>query len=357
MSKVLLGLPEKVFDGEGGAYYSWSSSKMPVLGDARVGACRILLHHQGYALPHFGDSTKIAFVLQGSGEGMAGLISPDSKNETVVRLKKGACITITKGVISWWYNPDDSLLDIVFIGETSDAIVPGEFTYQFLSGTNGLLNSFSSQFLSSLYNIPTQEATRLGSSQAGMVAVKLKDGAGPGSTLPKQDCFNFCHVTPHLEVTCGVGLIKRFTSGEDDVVKVGPADGAELSAFEIKLEPKSGVPPLYMARSAAQVFFVVKGGAWVQIVSGNGGVQLDEHVDAGYLFVVPRFYTVAMVAGDDGLECLSVMNTSKPVLGQWANIWHALSPGALEAALNLKIEDIEVADKIKNALIIAKPKQ
>ena len=56
---------ETVFEGEGGAYYTWSSSKHPLLGKANVGAGRLVLQPHGFALPHLSDSSKVGFVLQG----------------------------------------------------------------------------------------------------------------------------------------------------------------------------------------------------------------------------------------------------------------------------------------------------
>lgn len=55
-----------IFEGEGGSYRSWSSSNFPLLGEAKVGAGILVLHPQGFALPHYADSNKIGYVLQGT---------------------------------------------------------------------------------------------------------------------------------------------------------------------------------------------------------------------------------------------------------------------------------------------------
>ena len=59
------GVNEVVFEGEDGAYYSWSPSKLPVLDESKVGAGKLVLQPRGFALPHYADSTKIGFVVQG----------------------------------------------------------------------------------------------------------------------------------------------------------------------------------------------------------------------------------------------------------------------------------------------------
>ena len=56
---------QKVFEGEGGAYYSWSSSEFPILGEGKVGAGKLVLQPRGFALPHYAGSSKIGYVLGG----------------------------------------------------------------------------------------------------------------------------------------------------------------------------------------------------------------------------------------------------------------------------------------------------
>ncbi|GKF33944.1 11S seed storage protein, plant, partial [Tanacetum coccineum] len=53
-----------VYEGEGGGYYSWSPSKNPLLEELKVAAGELHLHPLGFALPHFSDSSKLAYVLQ-----------------------------------------------------------------------------------------------------------------------------------------------------------------------------------------------------------------------------------------------------------------------------------------------------
>ncbi|CAK9160533.1 unnamed protein product [Ilex paraguariensis] len=55
---------QTVFEGDGGGYYSWSTSKSPLLVEAKLGAGKLLLHPRGFSLPHYADSAKIGYVLQ-----------------------------------------------------------------------------------------------------------------------------------------------------------------------------------------------------------------------------------------------------------------------------------------------------
>lgn len=56
---------QNLFKGDGGAYYIWSSSDVPQLNESKVGAGKLVLQPNGFALPHFADSSKLGYVLQG----------------------------------------------------------------------------------------------------------------------------------------------------------------------------------------------------------------------------------------------------------------------------------------------------
>lgn len=57
---------QTLFEGEGGAYYAWSSKAFPFLAQAKLGAGKLVLQPNGFALPHYADSSKVGYVLQGN---------------------------------------------------------------------------------------------------------------------------------------------------------------------------------------------------------------------------------------------------------------------------------------------------
>ena len=64
--KIMAGKEDTtVYEGEGGGYYLWSNSTTPLLSQFKLGAAKLLLHPRGLALPHYADSSKIAYVAQG----------------------------------------------------------------------------------------------------------------------------------------------------------------------------------------------------------------------------------------------------------------------------------------------------
>lgn len=58
-------LPTKSFGSDGGSYYSWATSDLPMLREADIGLAKLALEKRGLALPTYSDSAKIAYVLQG----------------------------------------------------------------------------------------------------------------------------------------------------------------------------------------------------------------------------------------------------------------------------------------------------
>ena len=46
---------QKIFEGEGGTYYRWSSAEYELLKEAKVGGGRLVLQPRGFALPYYAD--------------------------------------------------------------------------------------------------------------------------------------------------------------------------------------------------------------------------------------------------------------------------------------------------------------
>lgn len=58
-------LPKKVYGGNGGCYLAWDPSDLPMLKAGNIGAGKLALEKNGFALPCYSDSAKVAYVLQG----------------------------------------------------------------------------------------------------------------------------------------------------------------------------------------------------------------------------------------------------------------------------------------------------
>jgi len=58
-------LVKKVYGGDGGSYHAWSPSELPMLREGNIGAAKLSLRKNGFALPRYSDSSKVAYVLQG----------------------------------------------------------------------------------------------------------------------------------------------------------------------------------------------------------------------------------------------------------------------------------------------------
>ncbi|XAR55225.1 hypothetical protein NMG60_11035241 [Bertholletia excelsa] len=323
---------KKIFEGEGGSYYSWSASDF-TCSEPRIGGGRLLLHPRGFALPHYGDSPKIGHVIQGSCT--VGIVRPGAPQEKVCTVKEGDAILMPSAWVSWWFNGGDSDVVVVFVGHTSNAYVPGEFTYFLLTGTLGLLSGFSDDFIRRFYSMNEEDATKLVKSQPGTLIVKLEEG----KAIPQSREESIADFIYPLGSNWKNGIGSYWTE------KPG------LNAKVERLGPGGVSSPEYLD-SEIQATYVVKGGGRIQIVGINGERAMDASVTAGDLFVVPKFFAAAMIAGEEGMECFSVVTASEPSFGKLngkTSVWATLSLEALEAALGVTPEFAELF-KSKNTL-------
>ncbi|KAJ4717105.1 Glutelin type-A 2 [Melia azedarach] len=353
---------KKIFEGEGGSYHSWSATEFPFLAQAKVGAGILVLKPGGFALPHYADSSKVGYVLQGE-NGVTGMVlSNDKKHsnqEIVLGLRAGDVIPVPIGAVSWWYNHGKSDLVIVFVGETSKAYVPGEFTYFLLTGAVGILGSFSSQFTSRAYNMNQKGADILAKSQKGSLIIKLGEEERKNIPFPKQDdnCNSWVKNIANLPADFYVekaGVLTSFTGSNFPFLEeVG------LSCKILKLEAKAMLSPTYNADSSFQVFYVVKGSGKVEIVGLNGKLALDTKIESGQLVIVPRCFVVAIIACDQGMECFSITTSTEPSVAELASKHSALnvlSSSAVQLSLDVNEEFLKsFKQKIAKSEVLIPP--
>ena len=243
-----------------------------------------------------------------TGTGVAGI--EISKKEKVVALKKGDAIVLPFSRVSWWYNKEDTDLVIVFLGDTSTAHTPGVFTYFFLTGSIGVLNGFSAEFLTRASGLPEDVVKTLVTSRAASLATKLDDSCKMPEPKEEDRCglvFN-CEEAPlDVDVKNGGRVVVVTPKNLPLLGQTG------LVADLVKLDPRAMSSPGFSSDSALQVTYIVRGTGRVQIVGAQGKRVLDALVKAGDLFIVPRFFVVSKMADEDGLEWFSVITSTQYV--------------------------------------------
>ncbi|KAF6148845.1 hypothetical protein GIB67_014216 [Kingdonia uniflora] len=275
-------LAKKMYGGDGGSYHAWSSSELPMLRQGNIGAGKLSLEKNGLALLCYSDSAKVAYVLQGSGT--AGIVLPEAE-EKVISIKKGDAIALPFGIVTWWYNKDDTELVVLFLGDTSKAHKSGEFTEFLLTGSNGIFTGFTTP-----------------------LDVDIKNGG-------RVVVLN----TQNLPLVGVVGL------------------GADL----VRLDGSAMCSPGFSCDSAYQVTYVVSGSGRVQVVGVDGHCVLETTLKAGNLFIVPRFFVVSKITYSEGMEWFSIISTPNFThLAGRTSVWKALSPQVLEASFNVS-QDVE----------------
>ncbi|GJR84830.1 putative 11-S seed storage protein, plant, partial [Tanacetum coccineum] len=299
-------------------------------------AAKLLLHPRGLALPHYADSSKIGYVVQGSCT--VGLIPPNSSEETIVVIKKGDVIPMSMGVMSWWFNASNTDVVIIFLGETSKALEPGQFTYFFMAGALGILAGFQSDFVARIFSLDRKEAKTLVSNQHETLITVLEEGIKiPEPSKHILDTIHATIVTPSADVVVKeAGMVNSVT--EEKIPTLG---GIGLSARFVKLEGNAMLAPTYTADGSVVLSYVTKGSGKIRVVGSTGKTDLDTKVEEGDLIIVPPFFAAAEIADVCGMEIFSVITSSMPVTGKLAgnlSFWNASSPLVLQSALNINPE-------------------
>ncbi|KAJ0683189.1 putative 11-S seed storage protein, plant [Helianthus annuus] len=211
-------------------------------------------------------------------------------------------------VVSWWFNGGDTDAVIVFLGDSSKALIPGQFTYFFVAGVLGLLAGFQSNFVDKTFSPDEKESEDVVTSQQGALLVKLDQGIKfpkPSSHTKGKLYANFDDVSGKVVVKCG-GTVSSLT--EKNLLVLSEIG---LSAKFVKLEGSAMLASSYVADGSVQICYVGKGSGRIKVVGSEGKPALHSKVEEGDLFIVPQFYSLGEIADDCGLEVFSVITSSK----------------------------------------------
>ncbi|XP_022985328.1 12S seed storage protein CRD-like [Cucurbita maxima] len=338
--------PKPFTEVEAGSYHKWLPSEYPLLAHNKVAAGRLLLRPRGFVVPHYADCSKVGYVLQGE-NGVAGLVFPSKSDEVVVNLKKGDLIPVPNGVSSWWFNDGDSDLEIIFLGESKNAHVPGDISYFVLSGILSLLNGFSPEYVGETYSLNGEETTQFLKSQSNALIFSIQQT----QSLPKPPkyskfVYNIDAAAPDGRVKGGAGAVTTVT--ESKFPFIGQSG---LTAILEKLDANAVRSPVYVAEPYDQLIYVAKGRGKIQIVGFSS--KIDAEVKMGQLILVPKFFAVGKIAGEDGLECISIITATHPVVEELAgktSVLEALSPEVFQVSFNVTAEfEKLLRSKITNA--------
>ncbi|KHN33417.1 Glutelin type-A 1 [Glycine soja] len=345
-------LPKKVYGANGGSYYAWSPSDLPMLHQGNIGAAKLALNKNAFALPRYSDSSKVAYVLQGSG--VAGIVLPESE-EKVVAIKKGDALALPFGVVTWWYNKEETELVVLFLGDTSKAHKAGEFTDFFLTGSNGIFTGFSTEFVGRAWDLEESHVKTLVGKQPAKGIVQLEGNISLPDPKPEHRngmALN-CEEAPlDVDIKGGGRVVVLNTKNLPLVGEVG------LGADLVRLDGNAMCSPGFSCD--LQVTYIVRGSGRVQVVGVDGRRVLETTVKAGNLFIVPRFFVVSKIADPDGLEWFSIITTPNPIFTHLAgssSVWKALSPSVLQAAFNVdpEVEQLFRSKRTADAIFFPPP--
>lgn len=224
----------------------------------------------------------------------------------MVVIKKGDILPLLKGEVSWWFNGWDTDTTILFLGETTKAEIPGEFSYFFMTGILGVLGGFQSDFVEKILDLDKKLVEDILTSQQGAVIVKLKNGTEFPCRTPHGKVFAPIDTPAADVVVKGGGIINSLTETDFSVlVSMG------LSARFVRLEGKAMLSPTYVADGSAQAIYVAKGSGLIRVVGNEGKQTFDGQVEEGELLILPQFFAASVIANEGGIELFSVITSSK----------------------------------------------
>ncbi|XP_057443680.1 glutelin type-D 1-like [Lotus japonicus] len=347
-------LAKKVYGGNGGSYYAWSPSELPMLREGNIGAGKLALEKNGFALPRYSDSSKVAYVLQGSG--VAGILLPESE-EKVIAIKKGDALALPFGVVTWWFNKEEPELVVLFLGDTSKGHKAGEFTDFFLTGSNGIFTGFSTEFVGRAWDLEEKDVKTLVGKQTGKGIVKLDENINlpqPKQEHRKDMALNCLEAPLDVDIKNGGRVVVLNTKNLPLVGEVG------LGADLVRLDGKAMCSPGFSCDSALQVTYIVRGSGRVQVVGVDGRKVLETTLKAGNLFIVPRFFVVSKIGDPEGMEWFSIITTPNPIFTHMAgssSVWKALSPSVLQASFNVDagVEQLFRSKRTSDAIFFPPP--
>lgn len=348
--------PKTAYSGNGGSYLSWSPDDLPMLRAGNIGAAKLELSERGLALPTYSDSAKVAYVLQG--HGTCGIVLPETPKEKVLPIREGDAIALPFGVVTWWFNPNSTQLVVLFLGDTSKGHLAGEFTNFQITGAKGIFTGFSTEFVGRAWDLSHADAKSLVSSQKGSILVKIPDShAMPQPSEADRDgmVLNCLDAPLDVDIKGGGCVVVLNTQNLPLVGQVG------LGADLVRIYGHSMCSPGFSCDSAYQVTYIVRGSGRAQVVGIDGKRVLETRVEAGYLFIVPRFFVVSKIADADGMEWFSIITTPNPVFTHLAgktSVWKAISPEVLQASFNTspEMEQLFRSKRTSDEIFFAPPK-
>ncbi|KAL0335215.1 UNVERIFIED_CONTAM: 13S globulin seed storage protein 1 [Sesamum radiatum] len=211
-------------------------------------------------------------------------------------------------------------------------------------GSLGALAGFSTEFTSKIYHLHGSDSKKLATSQTNALLVKI----GEEIDMPRQSNCDTKDYVFDLDdlISSGVnGTSSGVNHAELTAKNFLSLDKIGLSASLVRLEPNSVLDPYYSTDGSHQIIYVTKGSGRIQIMGLNGTRVLDASVQEDQAFVVPKFFAIAQLAGEHGMEYFSVSTSPRPILGHLAgneSAWKALSSPVLQATLNVPPEFVKL---------------
>ncbi|PSR98819.1 11S globulin delta chain like [Actinidia chinensis var. chinensis] len=330
---------------------------------AGVAATRHRIEPRGLLLPSFNNAPMVVYVIKG--QGVLGTTFPGcpetyqslqqlseegtqysqrssrkDQHQKLHRFRRGDVLALPAGVAHWVYNDGGDQLVVVVVHDTSnkDNQLDQNLRRFFLAGNSqerrqeslhgqdhsgdNVLQGFDPEILAEAFDVNIETARRLQSEndKRGFI-VRVERGfevVRPGRVEEEEEEREYG--TNGLEETiCSMRIKENIADPER--ADVYTARGGRISTVnshnlpilrDIQLSAERGV--LYRNamvaphwnQNAHSIMYIIRGSGRVQIVGNSNRPAFDGEVRQGQLLVIPQNFAVVKLAGDQGLEWISI---------------------------------------------------
>ncbi|MCL7025580.1 hypothetical protein MKW94_020141 [Papaver nudicaule] len=219
-------------------------------------------------------------------------------------------------------------LVILFTGDTSKGHKAGEFTEFALTGANGILTGFTSEFVGRAWDLEEDKVKELVGSQKSTGVIEVKDEKGM--------TFNCLEARLDVNIKNGGHVVVLNTKNLPSVEQVG------LGADLVRINAGSMCSPGFSCDSAYPVTYIVQVRGRAQIFGLDGKPKMEIRVKAGNLLIIPGFLVVSKIADEEGTDWFSsIISIPNPIFCHLAGRTSdskALNPQVLVASFNVAPE-------------------
>ncbi|KAJ7536515.1 hypothetical protein O6H91_12G072600 [Diphasiastrum complanatum] len=369
----ILSEPLRLVKTEAGTVEIISGEQEDLLQVHQIGLNFVTLEPQALLLPQYIDTSCVLYVQQGKVR--LGWVRDDGLSQQ--DMETGDVMIIPGGNVFYLFNTDVAQrLRIFGLFDTSESLDKrGRFQSFYVAGgfdPPTVLSGFDSDVLAAALKVSREEVTEILSAQSKgpIVYTTRRQSEMMSRSLSSWSWMNIVRdYVPNMFQKAAdyrpYNLLKKHRGFRNkngwtiavDGKEYRPLKKADAGVFAVSLKPGAVLAPHWNPR-ATEIAVVTNGTGTIQISYPNGSSALDQRVDVGTIFVVPRYYPMCQIASRDGpFEFVGFSTSSRPNQPQFlagaTSVLRALDDDTLAVAFDVPSDRLRtILDGQEDAVIL-----